>query len=292
MKPVTPDADLSPSTQLRKAVASEAYEFPWREKRAALIIAHPGHELRVHHWLESAKPATLVLTDGSGRTLQSRLDSTTKILQRAGATPGPVYGRFTDADIYQAMLAGKLEIFLALLEEVVDWLVTERIDYVAGDALEGYNTTHEVCRFLTGAACERATRRSGRAIRNFDFLLTGRPDECPRPLQTGAICLRLEAAAVKRKLAAAMGYPELKHEVEFAQKEFGRAAFAVEWLRPVANDAGLHPAAAKPYYETYGERQMAAGHYQNVIREQEHLLPLARAIWARAERGGIDQCKF
>ena len=51
-----------------------------------------------------------------------------------------------------------------------------------------------------------------------------------------------------------------------------------------------HPAAAKPYYETYGERQMAAGHYQDVIREQKHLLPLARAIWARAERGGIDQC--
>ena len=286
MKRTAPYAEPSPSTRLRKAVASCSPDFLWREKRAALIIAHPGHELRVHHWLETARPATLVLTDGAGRTLRARLDSTTKILQRAGATTGPVYGRFTDREIYQAMLAGKSGVFLALLEEVVDWLVAERIDYVAGDALEGYNTSHEVCRFLTGAACEQAARRSGRTIRNFDFLLTGRPDECPRPLQAGAICLRLEVAAVERKLAAAAGYPELKPEVDFALKEFGPAAFAVEWLRPVANDAGLHPAVAKPYYEIYGEKQMAAGHYQNVIREQEHLLPLARAIWAQAERAG------
>jgi AcrR family transcriptional regulator len=251
--------------------------FPWREKRAAMIIAHPGHELRVHHWLETAKPATLVLTDGSGRTMKSRLDSTTKILQAAGATAGPVYGRFTDAEIYQAMLAGKQEIFLALLEEMADWLVSGRIDYLAGDALEGYNTSHEVCRFLTGAACELATRRSGRTIQNFDFLLTGRPDECPRPLQAGAICLRLDVPAVARKLAAARNYPELQHEVDFALKEFAADVFAVEWLRPAANSAGLHPAAAKPYYETHSEKQMAAGHYQNVIREQEHLLPLARA---------------
>jgi len=53
----------------------------------ALIIAHPGHELRVHHWLEKTRPLVFVLTDGSGRTAQSRLHSTTRILERAGATP-------------------------------------------------------------------------------------------------------------------------------------------------------------------------------------------------------------
>lgn len=283
MKTTTPNSEAGYSSQLQAATTSG---FLWRKKRAALIIAHPGHELRVHHWLETAKPATLVLTDGSGRTLQSRLESTTRILQRAGGTAGPVYGRFTDADIYQAMLAGKTETFNALLEEMVNWLLAERIDYVAGDALEGYNTSHEVCRFLTGAACELASQRSGRTIRNYDFLLTGRPDECPPGLQGDAICVRLDTAAVERKLEAAQGYPELKHEVEFALKEFGTAAFAVEWLRPVANDIGLQPAATKPYYETYGEKQKAAGHYQNVIREQDHLLPLARTIWAQTKRGG------
>ena len=257
--------------------------FPWPERRGALIIAHPGHELRVHHWVERARPATLVLTDGSGRTAKSRLASTTKILERAGAKPGPVYGRFTDAAIYHAMLAGERDVFLVLLEEIADWLVAERIDYVGGDALEGYNTSHEVCRYLVGAACELAQRRSGRPILNFDFLLTGRPDECPAALQPQAICLRLDADAIARKLAAAENYPELKHEVEFALKEFGRAAFATEWLRPVDNRAGLQPAAALPYYETYGEKQKAAGHYQHVIRQRDHLLPVVHALWARVD---------
>jgi len=113
-------------------------------------------------------------------------------------------------------------------------------------------------------------------------LLTGRPDECPAELQTQAICLRLDAAAVARKLAAADNYPELKHEVEGALKQFGPAAFATEWLRPVANHAGLSPVAGEiPFYETYGEKQKAAGHYQHVIRQQEHLLPVMQALWAR-----------
>ena len=257
--------------------------FPWPERRAALIIAHPGHELRVHHWVERARPATLVLTDGSGRTAQSRLASTTKILAGAGAKPGPIYGRFTDAAIYNAMLAGERDVFLELLEEIANWLVAERIDYIVGDALEGYNTSHEVCRYLVGAACELAQHRSGRAIFNFDFLLTGRPNECPDDLQAAAICLYLDAAAVARKLTAAENYPELKAEVEFALKEFGPAAFATEWLRPVDNRAGLQPAAALPYYETYGEKQKAAGHYQHVIRQRDHLLPMVQALWAQVD---------
>ena len=111
-----------------------------------MIIAHPGHELRVHHWLETARPEVLVLTDGSGRTNESRLGSTTTVLQRAGAAPGPVYGRFTDAELYQVMLAGKTEVAINLVREVADWLAAGNFDLVAGEALEGYNTSHEFCR--------------------------------------------------------------------------------------------------------------------------------------------------
>src|SRR5207253_5484219 len=32
--------------------------------RAALVIAHPGHELRVYHWLRLARPSVFILTDG------------------------------------------------------------------------------------------------------------------------------------------------------------------------------------------------------------------------------------
>ena len=244
-----------------------------------MIIAHPGHELRVHHWLETARPEVLVLTDGSGRTNQSRLGSTTTVLQRAGATPGPVFGRFTDAELYQVMLTQKTEVAIKLVAEVADWLAAGNFDLVAGDALEGYNTSHEFCRFLTGAACERVRRQTGRVLPNYDFLLTGRPDECPAELRAGAICLQLDEAALARKFAAAENYPELQHEVAAAVQQFGKKLFATEWLRPVANDAGLPTSPAKPFYETHGEKQMAAGHYQHVIRADEHLRPLAQAMW-------------
>ena len=36
----------------------------WEGLRAALVIAHPGHELRIHHWLERVKPRVFVQNQG------------------------------------------------------------------------------------------------------------------------------------------------------------------------------------------------------------------------------------
>src|SRR4029077_339919 len=78
------------------------------EGNAALVIGHPGHELRVHHWLEIDRPLTFVLTDRSGRGQQSRLPSTAKVLRNAGAKSATVFGRWTDAQAYQILLCGNL----------------------------------------------------------------------------------------------------------------------------------------------------------------------------------------
>src|SRR6266699_30347 len=99
--------------------------FPGR--RAALVIAHPGHELRVHAWVELAQPLAFVLTDGSGHTGQSRLASTSR-------------------------------------------LVDERIDYVVGDAFEGHNPGHDLCRVIIDAAAELAGR-AGQRVACLDFPL-------------------------------------------------------------------------------------------------------------------------
>ena len=78
--------------------------FASAEMRTALVVGHPGHELLVHGWLEVTRPSVFVLTDGSGRSTQSRLDSTTKLLNQTGAKSGSVYGRLTDAESYAAIL--------------------------------------------------------------------------------------------------------------------------------------------------------------------------------------------
>jgi hypothetical protein len=48
---------------------------------------------------------------------------------------------------------------------------------------------------------------------------------------------------------------------------------------------GTHWTTNAPlFYELYGEKLVAAGHYQTAIRYREHMLPLAEAIRAQTER--------
>jgi len=91
--------------------------------------------------------------------------------------------------------------------------------------------------------------------------------------------LELTAAELERKLAAAREYPEMAGEVERAFQRHGVEPFRVECLRAV--DLGVDVEALvtdPPFYEVHGERQVAAGHYQRVLRFREHFLPVARAL--------------
>src|SRR5688572_8495805 len=129
--------------------------------RTALVISHPGHELMVHGWLETTRPLVFVFTDGSGRSNQSRLASTTKILNQAGAKCGRIYGRLTDAAAYAAILNHEFDLFVGLAGELCEAFAAERIDYVAGDAFEGYNPMHDVCRLVINTAVTVAKRLRG-----------------------------------------------------------------------------------------------------------------------------------
>jgi hypothetical protein len=233
-------------------------EFVWRERRAALLVAHPGHELRVFHWLEIARPLVCVLTDGSGHTNQSRLSSTTRILETTGTTE-------------------------EVMQELAASFIEHGIEYVAHDAIQGYNPSHDLCWHLAGTTSLLASNTIGRTIRMFDFPLTGRPDACPKELRDKSLFVALDDAALQRKLAAAEGYPELKAEVDAAREKFGDALFATECLRPTANAAPhLEDTDEVPFYEKHGEARAASGYYADVIRRREHLLPLARRLWQTA----------
>src|SRR5437879_291791 len=49
----------------------------------ALVICHPGHELKLFGWMTRARPVVHVLTDGSGSSKRSRLKSTERVLESA-----------------------------------------------------------------------------------------------------------------------------------------------------------------------------------------------------------------
>ncbi|MGH9424475.1 MAG: hypothetical protein ACRD3J_31170 [Thermoanaerobaculia bacterium] len=110
----------------------------------AIAVAHPGHELLVHHHLERYRPLYFCLTDGSGATGQSRLPSTESLLQRTGARPGSIYGRFSDREIYRLLLEGRGDVFRALAGELADSLIDADIRWIAGDAMEGFNPGHDL----------------------------------------------------------------------------------------------------------------------------------------------------
>jgi hypothetical protein len=187
------------------------------QSRSALVVAHPSHELCVHGWLQASRPAVFVLTDGSGRSAESRLRSTTKVLTDVGAKPGSIYGRVRDIDVYEAFLNRDFSFFIRLAEELAEEFTRQRIEYVVGDSDEGYSPTHDVCRLLTNAALEMIRRRSGRQVANFDFAVVGAPDDCPPQIRNKAVWIHLDDDAFSRKVAAARAYnAKLALDVEAA----------------------------------------------------------------------------
>lgn len=243
---------------------------------AALVVAHPGHELRVHGWLERHRPHVFVLTDGSGSGAASRLPSTRRVLGRASARPGGVFGRFTDRELYNVLLRRQYVPLLRVIDELTAAFRTLGVTVVAGDAAEFYNPAHDVCRLLVGCAAAR-TRGYGRPIDELSFPLVAIPE--------AGDAEPLDDSALRRKRGAALDYPELAAEVADAVR-WDDAHWRFEGLRPAAPWDGRGPVPIdQPFYERYGEGKVAAGVYAHVLRYRDHLAPLAEALARHVEKG-------
>ncbi|MDX1997993.1 MAG: hypothetical protein SF066_09765 [Thermoanaerobaculia bacterium] len=240
-----------------------------------LVVAHPGHELRIHGWLCRHRPRTLVFTDGSGSKGEGRLASTAQVLAAAGVEAGAIFGRLSDQELYRLVLDGDYEAFDALAEEIAAEIVATGAVEVVADAAEGFNSGHDVCRLLVNTAVARAEARTGRPVRNLEFLLHGAPDAAA----PGAEHVILDDTELERKFGAAHGYPEMAHEVAEALARFGAEPFRHEVLRPVSYRFDLAGCSDQPpFYELHGEKRVAAGIYSRVLRFREHLEPLARHL--------------
>src|SRR5947209_5089642 len=139
---------------------------------AALVVAHPGHELRVFGWMSQWKPRVYVITDGSGRHGVSRVSSTSRVLAGHNVPSGKIFGCVSDAAIYRAILEQDVPFFLDLTSRLASDFEKHGIDFVAGDATEGYNTSHDLCRVMVNAAVQIASRATGKQITNYEFCLT------------------------------------------------------------------------------------------------------------------------
>ena len=244
----------------------------------ALVVGHPGHELKMFGWIEEHRPQVYVITDGSGRQGISRLPSTAKFLSAMDAEPGKIFGPVSDAGVYCALLETNIQFFLDLLYGLADSFIQRDVDFVAGDASEGYNPTHDICRALVNAAVELAETSTGRSIPNYEFCLTEWEQNCEDLHDSRCLHLRLDDDMLRRKLKAAADYGELKEEVQRAIAAKGEQHFQIECLRKVSAVIAEDACTAKPYYESFGEKRVAEGEYDSVIRYKEHMLPILNAL--------------
>ncbi|HWA62931.1 MAG TPA: hypothetical protein VG939_16235 [Caulobacteraceae bacterium] len=241
--------------------------------RPVLIIGHPGHELLVHDWMTRTRPIVLILTDGSGSAGAPRIDDSRRIVEAAGATPGPVFGAWPDSAAYAAILAGDPGLFVPVARAAAQAITAEAASLVVCDAIEHFNPVHDLCGVVAALACA----------------LAGPPRpalwEIPieQPLDYAALpegwqVRRLAPAAVARRRSAAESVPALAGELARRSRERPEAE-ALEILAPVADGRPLLPPPdGEPFYETFGRRRLAEGVYRDLITWRGHVAPLARAL--------------
>ena len=274
--------------------------FPFTgETHAALVTAHPGHELCLFGWLKQARPRVYVLTDGSGGAAEPRLPWTTELIETTRSSTGNIYGRITDARVYRAMLARDTGFFIELAEDLTEVLTLGRFDYVVCEAVEGYNPTHDMCRMLTGAALARSNHRSDHHTQGYEFSLIKRGPSHNDAPQEDSIYLRLDDAELDEKintmrahphlrdevnagldgeaLRALRDYPELAAEVQSLVEGMGPEAFRFEHLRKIY-EAVMPTTPSIPFYERYGEMLVRSGRYNQAIRFTEHMAPIVESL--------------
>lgn len=259
---------------------TESTAFP-TFARSALVIGHPGHELRVYGWLASARPQVFVLTDGSGTSGIGRLISTLQVLSRAGASTDQTSPIFSDADIYQAILNSDITQFTTIVDDLADRFVRNEIELVASDANEGFNPTHDLCREITYAAVERVRKLTGRIVPHYEFCLTEWEQRSLMTHDDRCIHTSLSDTMLAEKIEASRTYKELRDEVEQALAFGSSEYFRVECMKRVDNWVTID--ACKPHYEICGEQRVAEGKYKFVLRFREHILPIFLALRAHVD---------
>ena len=246
----------------------------------ALCIAHPGHELLIHGWLQQAQPLVFILTDGSGYAEQPRLEYSRRLLEPMGVRMARGCGRFSDKQVYELIIQGRVDLLVSLAMDFAMQLVDHRVDYVVADAAEGYNPVHDLSRVLSGVACDLA-RRTGLEITQYEFAIA---DPVPRHVGSAEIRCQLSEEQLQKKIAAARNYSPLRAEID-QQLTVRQEALGLEVLRPIADWRAPPSCALPPRYEAFGEQRVRKGCYDTVIRYGQHMAPLQQQLsdWLAAK---------
>jgi len=166
-------------------------------------------------------------------------------------------------------------LLFSLVEELAAQLEKDRPAIIVGDAVEGYNPVHDLCRLIAGAAIVI----SGVPTKQYEYAVVNHPHS----IGAAAMVIELDAAEYAAKMERARGQAAVLADIDELLSQHGADAYRREALCPVVDWTAID-GDAPPLYERYGEERVAAHRYTKVIRRSEHMLPLRDALRAEVEK--------
>jgi hypothetical protein len=230
--------------------------------------------------LTRVKPLVFVVTDGSGRDADARIEASAKLLAGGLGTRASVFGRWTDRELYDALFEGRFDPFLALRDALVEAWRTENVRTVISDAYERQVLMHDVVQ-ITVSAAVGIGRRRGAEIDLFELPISLGPEDERPGRQLPACAIETSDQVLEQKITAARAYQSavVQREVEAFLAARSVEGFRVETLvHSIVRTSDDLEHEPQPAWELHGERLMEQGVYDRVIRLREHLIPLTRAL--------------
>src|SRR3954470_7322000 len=209
-----------------------------------LIIAHPGHELRLFDWMEREHPLVFILSDGSGGAQSSRLDYSISAIRAAGATLIEGSGRRSDREWYAAILAGDTLAFTQTADAIAAAALASHAPLVVSDAADGYNPLHDLCQAIAGAVVAGIARDS----KPPRFLVSA---ATAGAMGRRSEAWKLETEAARRKHQAISAKPPLAEEVARLLAETPDTLYTEEFLIPTFD----WPEICNPEWEAFGRKR-------------------------------------
>jgi hypothetical protein len=233
-----------------------------KQTQNVLILAHPGHELRIHHWLEINKPRVYLLTDGSGGKEQSRTHYSEQIIQQTGSARGSVFGDISDKVWYKALTDSDFGFIRSILEAIEADLPDAESYQIVADAVDGYNPVHDLASAM-GVALQRRLEVRGKLAKLYFSAAV------PSARGKTVLDLVLDHAAKGRKLKALAHYTPLAEE---ARRILEQDETAINREYIIQQDTDWSDLAI-PQWEEIGSQRVAAGTYQSCLTAKDHFQP-------------------
>jgi hypothetical protein len=234
-----------------------------------LLIAHPGHELLLHGWLQEERPVVVSITDGSGGSSCDRIAYSRAVIESAGASCSAMFGILSDRECYTSILEQDDTVFDTWRLRITNEIIRHSSPVLVCDPLEFYNPMHDLANALGHAAARAAEAKLRRRVDILSYPITR-----PHP-GSEAVTVPLSSKALEQKRTAAKQYAPLAAEVDALDHVLGSAAETL-----FLDEAFAWPEASpEPVgYELTGRSRIQSGRYSDLITYVDHVAPIARSL--------------